>query len=109
MVETFEKKLTIESAEYSHEWKDVSSYLINKTVGNAKDKLDNLADNIRMYRGILKRWPENMNVKEMCDYYTQIVQLYLGDEKTVISKKLHDKYKEIVSIQKKMKEDLETK
>lgn len=109
LVEMFLEKLTVESTEYSNKWKNVPSYLNNKTAENVKDKLDNLADNIRMYRGILKRWPENMNVKEMCDYYTQIVQLYLGDEKTIISEELHNKYKEIVSIQKKMKEDLKTK
>lgn len=98
-INEFKEKITTESSDYDiDKIYTVSSFLKIKSAKNVISNLDNLANNIQRYRSINKKVPENLKVEELCDYYTQVVQLYLRDENTVLSDEMYEKYKEIARI-----------
>ena len=106
LTQKFREKITKDSSNPEGKMQNVSSYLINTSAENAKSNLDNLADNIQCYRVLNNKLPENLDLEELCNYYSRVIQLYLSDKNMKLSKEMCEKYKDLVKIQKIIEKDL---
>lgn len=106
LTKKFEEKITVGSSDCNHKIQKLPAYLRNTSAENVKSNLEKLADNIQYYRVLNNKLPENLDVDELCDYYSRVIRLYMSGENMKLSKDMNDKYKELATIQDAIEKDL---
>lgn len=84
----------------------VSQYLITKTAENAKRQMDNLVRNIKYYYSDhTGEIIEDLDVGPLRMFYSELLDLYLEDPKTILPERLCEEYKSIMKLYKRFNEE----